>query len=142
MAKEAPISLDMTKAKTLEPIPARTQVLAAMSAWKAGPSKSSGDLSLHYEVTVVEPAEFAKRKILEDTSLVNEYGLGRLQTLLIALGWSKEDVQKSDFNLPGEKDILGLQLTCNVGVQAETPEYPAKNRIGRVMPAEVFSADK
>lgn len=138
--EEEVISLDMTKAKRLESIPANTLCLVAISKWK--PGKTANGRKIDTEFTVIEPAEYKNRKLPESTSLENEYTLGRFQGLLMAMGYDKEAVSSSSFKLPVEKDVLGTQLAIVTGIQAETEQYPERNTVKRYRPAESFSAEQ
>lgn len=136
-AEEEEITVDMTSAKTLEPLPINRAYLFALSGFKTGKSKASGGKKIDYELTVVEPSEFAGRKLQESVSLDNEYTLGRLKQLLIALGKPEEEVNVAKFKIPAEEDLLGMQLTGWVNIrQSET--YGDRNRIRRMRPASAY----
>ena len=93
------ISIDMTQARTLEPLPPGRPYLMAVTAWTPGRS-AAGGRKVHYELTVAEPTDFANRKVMEDLSLDNEYTLGRLMTLLLALGMEEDEIRTKSFKLP------------------------------------------
>ena len=113
----APISLDMTKAITMEPLPDNTRVLCAVSALEPRTS-GRGNPSIHVELTVIKPEEpgYVNRKLFDDINLENEYTLGRLLNLLKGVGMSEEAIRKPDFKLIPE-DIVGLQCTVTVGIR-------------------------
>lgn len=135
--KQKPISIDMTQARLMEPLSVENAYLCAVNAWKPGIAGSGGK-KLHYELTVVRPEEFAKRRLIEDLSLENEFTLGRLFTLLKGLGFAEEDIKKTDFVLPDEEAMLGLQ--CTVWVRTESSEeFGDRSRIRRIRPSESFS---
>ena len=130
------ISIDMTQARTLEPLPPGRPYLMAVTAWTPGRS-AAGGRKVHYELTVAEPTDFANRKVMEDLSLDNEYTLGRLMTLLLALGMEEDEVKTKSFKLPKEEDVLGLQ--CTVFVRTESSEmYGDRSRIRRLRPASSY----
>ena len=134
--KEKEITLDMTQARVLEPLDPKNPYLMAVSAWKPGTS-AAGGRKLHYELTVVEPEAAANRKVMEDLSLDNEFTLGRLLNVLVALGYKEGDVRKKTFRLPKEEDILGLQ--CTVFVRTQPSElYGDRSRIRRLRPASAY----
>lgn len=135
--KGEPISLDMTKAITMEPMPDNTKVLCAVSMLEIRKS-SKGNPMAHVELTVVKPEEpgYSNRKLFDDINLDNEYTLGRLLNLLKGVGMSEEAIRKPDFKLIPE-DIVGLQCTVTVGVR-KSDTFGDRNSIKRVRPAEAY----
>ena len=133
--EEEEITLDMTTAKVLEPIPADRPYLMACSKWK--PGRTANGRKLDYELTVVEPSDFANRKISESVSLENEYTLGRFQTLCIALGIPEDEAKSKTFKLPKEEDMIGLQATIWVGIR-KSDTYGDRNNIRRMRPASAY----
>ena len=133
----APISLDMTKAITMEPLPDNTRVLCAVSAFEPRTS-GRGNPSIHVELTVIKPEEpgYVNRKLFDDINLENEYTLGRLLNLLKGVGMPEEAIRKPDFKLIPE-DIVGLQCTVTVGIR-KSEQYGDRNSIKRVRPAEAY----
>lgn len=138
---EEDITLDMTTAKTFEPLPTDRPYLAAISAWKTGKS-AKGDLKLHYELSVLQPEEFANRKVIVDNSLVEEYNLGRLQTNLIqGFEFPEAEVKSKTFKLPKSDDMLGQQCTLFVRTQEDpTGQYNPKSVIRKLAPASAYKA--
>ena len=133
--EEEEISLDMTQAKTFEPLPERKALLAAVSKWKYG--RTANGRKVDYEFTVVEPSELANRKIPESLSLENEYTLGRFQQILMALGWTEESVKAADFKAPKEADMLGLQATIFCRTR-RSDTYGDRSNIARFRPAAAY----
>lgn len=136
MDEEMDISIDMSQAKTFEPLPPDRPYLVALSAWKPGRS-SNGNKKLHYEFTVVEPSEFANRKLIEDLSLENEYTLGRLQQILLALGFPEETVKANNFKLPKEDEVMGMQCMVRTRIQP-SEQYGDRSRIRQLRPATAY----
>ena len=135
-----PISLDMTKAITMEPLPDNTKLLCVVSKFE--PKQSArGNPSIHVELTVVKPEEpgYVNRKLFDDINLENEYTLGRLLNLLKGVGMSEEDIRKPDFKLIPE-DVVGLQCAVAVGVR-KSEQYGDRNTIKRVRPAESYGEE-
>lgn len=140
MVKEnQPISLDMTKAVTMEPMADNTKVLCAVSMFELRKS-SKGNPMAHAELTVIKPEDpgIVNRKLFDDINLDNEYTLGRLLNLLKGVGMSEEEIRKPDFKLVPE-DIVGLQCTVTVGIR-KSEQFGDRNSIKRVRPAEAFEA--
>jgi len=135
---EEDITIDMTQARVLEPLPPDRPYLSVVSAWTPGKS-GAGGRKIHYELTVQEPEEFSNRKLVEDLSLDNEYTLGRLQALLVGLGYPIEQIRQTGFKLPKEADVLGLQCTVRVRTDP-SEEYGDRSRIRSVRPASAYSA--
>lgn len=138
VAKAEPISLDMTKAITMEPMPDNTEVLCAVSAWEVRRSAAE-NRTLHVEMTIIKPEEagYKGRKLFDDINLQNEYTLGRLLNHLKGLGFSEEDIRKPDFVLPKTEDMLGLQTAVVVGVR-KSDRYGDRNTIKRSRPADTY----
>lgn len=138
MAKESvPISLDMTKAVTMEPMPDNTKVLCAVSKFELG--KGPKGPKVHVELTVLKPedAGFLNRKLFDDINLQNEFTLGRLLNLLKGLGIPEEEIRKSDYKLPPEEDVVGMQCTITVGIR-KSDTFGDRNSIKRVRPASAY----
>ena len=138
--KGEPISLDMTKAVTMEPMPDNTKVLCAVSVLDPTRKSAKGNPSAHVELTVVKPdgPGFLNRKLFDDINLENEFTLGRLLNLLKAVGLPEEEIRKPDFKLIPE-DIVGLQLTVTVGVR-KSDQFGDRNSIKRMRPAEAYES--
>jgi len=132
---EEEISIDMTQAKTFEPLPERKPYLAAVSKWQYG--RTANGRKLDYEFTVVEPSEFANRKVPESLSLENEYTLGRFQTMLLALGLPEEQVKSKTFKAPKEEDMLGMQATIFCRTR-KSETYGDRSNINRFRPASAY----
>ncbi len=137
--KGEPISLDMTKAVTMEPMEDNTKVLCAVSTLEIRKS-SKGNPMAHVELTVIKPEEpgIVNRKLFDDINLDNEYTLGRLLNLLKGVGLSEEEIRKPDFKLIPE-DIVGLQCTVTVGIR-KSEQFGDRNSIKRVRTAEAYEA--
>jgi hypothetical protein len=145
--KSEQVVVDMTSAVTMELLPERTPYLAAISGWKLGKS-ASGGRKLTWEATILKPetatndkggvVRVAKRKIREDVSLDNENTLGRVKSLLQALGKTDEELNSKKFVMPTEDEMMGQQLTITARTQKATDDYEAATRIGRVRPPEAF----
>jgi len=143
MAKDPvskPISLDMTKAATMEPMPDNTQVLCMVSKMDPGTS-GSGSNKVDVELTVVQPETpgIKNRKLFDSINLENEYTLGRLLNLLKALGETEESIRRTDFQLIPE-NYIGRQCTIWVGIRP-SEQFGDRNTIKRVRPAEAYSAE-
>ena len=138
--KEVPISIDMTKAVSMEPMPDNTQVLTRCDVLDIRGSKASGARTAHVELTVVKPDApgIINRKLFDDINLVNEFTLGRLLNLLKGFGMTEEEIRKPDFVLIPE-DIIGLECTVVVGIR-KSDRYGDRNSIKRVSPAEAYEA--
>ena len=138
MPEEDFVSVDMSKAKTIELIQENTAILAVLSAWDPRKSKASGEPSIHMEYTIQEPAQYANRKLFDDVNLVNEYTLGRFQNHLKALGFTEEEYTSPNFQIPPRDDVLGRQVTIWCKTQ-KSEGYGDQSRINRIRPAEAFS---
>jgi len=145
--EEEDITIDMTVAKTFEPLPTDRPYLIAVSAWKPGRTapkegETEGNRKLHYELTVVQPVEFANRKVIVDQSLEEEYNLGRLQTMLInGFSFPEEEVKGKTFRLPKISDMLGLQCVIFVRTQTDpSGQYSDKSVVRRFAPASSYKA--
>jgi hypothetical protein len=130
------VSIDFTKAVTLENLPVPGPYLCTVSAFELGQS-AAGSQKVHVELTVVEPSEWSRRKLFDDISLENEYTLGRLMTLLVSLGEDKEKVKSKDYKLNPD-DMFGRQVAVFIKNE-ESEAYGVRSRIKRVAPAAVFS---
>lgn len=133
---EEDFSLDMTQAKTFEPLPERQPFLVAVSGWKYG--RTANGRKLDYELTVVEPSNLANRKILESVSLENEYTLGRYQSILLAMGMSEEEVKSPNHKPPKEADVLGLQMTVFCRTR-RSDVYGDRSNVSRFRPASAYT---
>jgi len=133
------VSLDMTTAITMEPMPDNTKVLCAVSKMDLGQGPKGR--KVHVEVVVMKPAEagFLNRKLFDDINLENEYTKGRLLNLLKGLGMTEEEIRKPDFKLEPE-NLLGLQCTIWVGIR-KSEQYGDRNSIKRVRTAEAYSEE-
>lgn len=132
---EEEFSIDMTQAKTFEPLPERKPLLGAISKWKYG--RTANGRKLDYEFTIVEPSDLANRKVPESLSLENEYTLGRFQKMLIALGRSEEEVKAKSFKAPQEEDMLGLQATIFCRTR-KSDTFGDRSNIARFRPASAY----
>lgn len=128
-------SVDMTQARTFEPLPERKPLLAAVSGWKYG--RTQNGRKLDYVFTVMEPSELANRKVSESVSLENEYTLGRFQTILLALGFTEEQVKSKNFKVPHEEDMLGLQATIFCRTK-KSDVYGDRSQVSRFRPASAY----
>jgi len=139
--EEEDITLDMTTAKTFEPLPTDRPYLVAVSTWKTGKS-AAGKLKLHYEMSVVQPEKFANRKVITDLNLEEEYSLGRLQGMLSkGFGFPEDQVKGKDFKLPKAEDMLGLQATLFVRTQTDPAGvYSDKSVVNRWALASAYKA--
>lgn len=135
-----PISIDMTKAVSMEPMPDNTQVLCRCDVLDIRGSKASGQRTAHVELTVTAPDApgIINRKLFDDINLTNEFTLGRLLNLLKGFGMTEEEIRRPDFVLVPE-DIIGLSCTVTVGVR-KSQQYGDRNSIKRVAPAEAYEA--
>lgn len=129
-------TVDMTTAKTFGVLPERTPLLAAISAWKFG--KTANGRKLDYEFTVVAPEELKNRKIKESVSLENEYTVGRYQTMLLGLGFTKEEVTSKTFKAPKEEDVIGMQATITCRTRA-SETYGDRSNINTFRPASAYA---
>jgi hypothetical protein len=141
VVEEEDITIDMTQAKTFEPLPTDRPFLVAMSAWKTGKS-AKGTAKLHYELTVSEPKEFANRKVIVDQSLEEAFNLGRLQTMLIdGFGYPETSVKSKTFRLPKSDDMLGQMTTIWCRTQTDpSGAYADKSVVRRFALASVYKA--
>lgn len=131
--------VDMTAAKTLEPLPVDRFYLFEISQWKRGRAKgASGGRVVVVEATAVQPSEFEGRKVIESISIENEYTLGRLKSIVIATGFqTEEEVNVPSYSIPKEEDMLGLQFTGRVNIRA-SEVYGDRNRLTRILPASSY----
>lgn len=132
---EEEFSIDMSQAKTFEPLPERKPLLAAVSKWKYG--RTANGRKVDYEFTVVEPSELAARKVPESLSLENEYTLGRLQTILMALGMPESAVKSKAFKAPKEEEMVGLQATIFCRTR-KSETFGDRSNISRFRPASAY----
>ena len=132
-------TVDMTTAKTFEPIPTDRWYLFEISKWTKGHAKSSGAPNVSIEVTVVEPKEFEGRKIT-DSPVVNEpYNLGRIKTYVVQSEFQTEDeVKVPSYRIPDEKDMIGLQFSSRVNIQKDENRGD-RNRITTMRPASKYA---
>jgi len=130
------VHVDFSKAKVLEPMPAGGPYLSALSAFEYGKSAEGND-KVHVELTVVGPEEFKNRKLFDDISLVNEFTLGRLMNLLVALGEKKEDITKPGYKIPEPDELMGRQAAVWVSIR-ESEVYGDRNQIKRLKPASAY----
>ena len=138
---DEPISIDMTKAVSMEPMPDNTQLLCRLDVLDVRASKASGARTAHVELTVTKPDApgIINRKLFDDINLTNEFTLGRLLNLLKGLGMSEDEIKKADFVLVPE-DLIGLECAVTVGVR-KSDQYGDRNTIKRVRPAETYGAN-
>jgi len=129
------MSIDMTQAKTFEPLPERKPLLASVSKWLYG--RTENGRKLDYEFTVAEPSVLANRKVNESLSLENEYTLGRFQNMLVALGFPEDKVKVKNFKLPAEDDMMGLQATIFCRTR-HSDVYGDRSQITRFRPASAY----
>lgn len=115
-SEEGKVIVDMTKAKTLELIPDRTNCLMVITDWKFGKS-AEGNRKVAVESTVVEPESYKGRKIFDSISLDNDNTLGRLLQLLIASGMPEEEVRVAGFEVPGKEDMEGKTYVASVRIR-------------------------
>lgn len=132
---EEDFSIDMSQAKVFEPLPERTPFLAAVSKWKYG--RTANGRKLDYSFTVVEPSNLVKRQVPESLSLENEYTLGRFQQMLIALGFTEEEVKSPAFSPPKEADMLGRQATIFCRTR-RSDVYGDRSNINRFRPSTAY----
>lgn len=139
--EEGEITIDMTAAKTFEPLPTDRPYLVTVSDWKLGLSAAKKK-KLHVVVAVSEPKEFEGRKITTDLNIEEEYNLGRLQTMLInGFGFPENKVKVSNFKLPTSEEMVGLQATLFVRTQTDaTGQYPDKSVANRWKTAAAYKA--
>jgi hypothetical protein len=137
VGEEEVISLDMTKAKTLEALPAPGPYLLYVGDWAYGKSAKGAKVTISW--VVAEPSEFANRRIREDISLDNEYTLGAFKQRLLALGFAEDKINSKKFSPPTKDEVMGMQLTARVRIQT-SEEYGDQNRITRVAKANVYKA--
>lgn len=128
-------SLDMSKAKTFEPLPERKPFLASVSKWLYGTTPNGRKVD--YEFTVNEPSELLNRKVPESLSLENEYTLGRYQTILLALGFPEDYVKSPTHKPPKESEVLGLQATIFCRTR-RSDVYGDRSNIARFRPATAY----
>ena len=133
-----PIKVDMSKAKTLEPLPKGGPYLASVSAFESRES-SAGNPTVHVELTIIEPAELAKKKLFDDISLENEYTLGRLQKLLVATEYAEDMEAAKKVKGIDEDKMIGSQLSVWVK-HRESEGYGTQAQIQRVDTADKYSA--
>lgn len=135
VVEEEEFSIDMSIAKTFEPLPERKALLAAISKWQYG--RTANGRKVDYEFTVIEPSELANRKVPESVSLENEYTLGRLQSILLAVGFPESKVKSKSFKAPSEEDMLGLQATIFCRTR-KSDVYGDRSQVSRFRPASAY----
>lgn len=118
---EGKVTVDMTKAKTIEPIPTGVNCLVAITKWDKTTAKASGVDKIHIEETVVEPEMFKGRIFFDDINLENEYTLGRLLQTLVATGMDEKDIRTSKFEVPSSEQMLGKTLCVTSKIQVAKP---------------------
>ncbi len=128
---EGPVTVDLSKAKTMEPLPTPGPYLVILTKMAPGTS-GSGGRKVDIETQVVEPETpgIKGRKFFESINLDNEYTLGRLQSILRVLGVSDDDLKSSEFALKGE-DFIGKSFTIFAGMRSD-PNFGDRNTIARV----------
>lgn len=133
-----PISLDMTDATSMEPLPDNTTVLCVVSEFKLRKS-SQGNPMAHVELTVLKPEDsgIKNRKLFDDINLENVFTKGRLLNLLKGLGFEEKTIRSKTFKLD-PTELVGMQCTVVVGIRA-SEQYGDRNTIKRVRSAESFS---
>jgi len=118
--EEGKVTVDMTKAKTLEPIPTGANCLVAITKFQKAEAKSGAD-KIHIEMTVVEPEVYKGRIFFDDINLDNAYTLGRLLQLLVASGIPEEDVRVAKFEIPSGEEMEGKTLCVTSRIQEAKP---------------------
>ncbi len=137
-----PVTVDMSGAKSFEPVPDRTKCLVAVSKWEVGTSQS-GNPKLHVELTVLEPEKYASRKFFDDINLDNDNTKGRLMDLLLALGYEEKKVRVANFALPEEDAVEGQQLcvTSRIVKAKEGSEFGDKSVASKPRAAEFYKGE-
>ena len=125
---EKPVTVDMTIARSIEPIPPGIKCLVVVSGWELGNS-ASGAPKVHIEMTVLEPEQYKSRKFFDDINLVNENTLGRLVAIFKALGYKENDIKVKKFVMPTADTMEGSRLcvTSRIVKAAEGSEYGDKS---------------
>ena len=136
--------VDMTTAKTLEPLEPTIPYLMKVSAFKKARS-GAGNRKVHIELTVAEPESDGKRKcrgskVFDDISLEDDNTKGRLLLFLRALGNEDEKIKVAKFVIPEEEDVLGMEVTAWVRTQVDpNGVFPDKSVIRRLRPASAYA---
>jgi hypothetical protein len=128
-------SVDMSQAKTFEPLPERVPFLAAVNKWIYG--KTDKGKKVDYEFTILEPEANKNRKVSESVSLENEYTLGRYQTILLALGFPEAYVKSKTHKPPKTDEVMGMQATIWCRTR-KSDTYGDRSIIARIRPAADF----
>lgn len=121
-------------------MPAPGPYLAALSAFEYGKSAEGND-KVHVELTVVDPDAYKNRKLFDDINLENEFTMGRLMNLLVALGESKEAMVKPGYKIPDPDKLMGKQVTVSVSIR-ESETYGDRNQIRRLRPASAYKKEE
>jgi len=103
------IKVDLSKAIVFEALPAGGPYLATISKIVPGESKE-GNPKVHVEFTILEPEQWARKKVFDEINLVNENTQGRLLQILLAAGEDEKAVKSKNYTLKTE-EIEGRQLT-------------------------------
>lgn len=135
--EEEEITVDMTTAKTLQPLDPKRPYLVSVSAWDPTLKSASGGRMVKYVLTVVEPKDAENRTVTENVSLENEFTLGRVKTLLLGLGFPEDKVNVKKFVMPKEDDVMGLQATIWVRTQ-KNETFGDRSVVTRVRPAATY----
>ena len=122
------LKLDMTKAASMQPIEAGGPYLIRLAVMSLGKSKAGAD-KVHAEWEIQEPERFLGRKLFEDTSLENEFTLGRFKAMMAALGETEENLDSKDFEFDPD-NYIGRRCGCQVTVQ-KSEQYGDQARISR-----------
>ena len=132
--------IDMTSAKTFENVPDKVKCLVAIKKWEQGESQASGEAKVHVEMVVLEPEKYKGRIFFDDINLKNEFTLGRLLDMLVAMGYKEEEIRVKKFSLPLKEDMEGQQLTVTSRVIKAEPgsEFGDKTVATRFRPADAY----
>ena len=140
---EEEVTVDMTTAKTLEPLDPKMPYLMAVSKWKYGKS-ANGNRKVDYAYTVAKPETkgILGRVVAGSSSLDNEYTLGFVKNLLIGLGFDKEKIEDKKFKMPHEDDVMGLTSVVFLRTRPAQGIYGERSEISRVALASAYPAEE
>jgi len=126
-------SIDFTQVKSLDPIP-NGKYLAEITHAEVGTSQK-GNVKIAITWTVIG-GEYDGRKVYDNMTFTPD-SLWRAKKTLQALGWPKDfsgDVEPEE--LIGQQAQIAVALDAQHGVDENGDEYPPRNKVENVKPAE------
>jgi len=140
MAKEKPVTVNMTDAIALGPLDPKLMYLFAISKWAYGKTDKGNKVDVVFEV--VKP-EGIKGKVFDAINLENEYTKTRARDIMVATGVTtvEEMSENTSFEMPSEEEMLGRQFAARVRTQAGTDGYDDRSQLRKVLPESEYTEE-